>query len=155
MDQIKILAIDPGNYRTGFSLFYKHPTNPKLLKSGTVKLPRKKPENFKVLFEFLQNLIAEESPQEIALESSFYGKNPQTIIKLGEVRGIILLISALYNIPVYEYTPQQVKNAVTGYGWSKKEDIAFMVEKLFNKKPETFDEADAIAIGFCHCLYSV
>jgi crossover junction endodeoxyribonuclease RuvC len=155
MDYTKILAIDPGNYKTGFSLFYKHPASPKLLKSGTIKLPRKKPENFKHLFDYLNKLIQEETPSEIALESSFYGKNPQTIIKLGEVRGVILLVSAIHGIPVYEYTPQQVKNAITGYGWSNKEEIAIMVEKLFNKKPETYDEADAIALGFCHCLYSV
>ncbi|NPA54329.1 MAG: crossover junction endodeoxyribonuclease RuvC [Aquificae bacterium] len=154
MKKIKILGIDPGNYKTGFSFFYKHPSKPELLTSGTIKLPRKKPQNFKILFDSLKKLIEKEKPEEIALESSFYGKNPQTIIKLGEVRGIILLVSAIYNIPIYEYTPQQVKNAITGYGWSKKEDIALMVEKLFNKKPESYDEADAIAVGFCHCLYS-
>ncbi len=151
---IKVLAIDPGNYKTGFSLFLKDKSKPKLIKSGTIKLPRKKPENFKVLFHELNSIIEEENPDEIALESSFYGKNPQTIIKLGEVRGIILLTASLHNIPVYEYTPQQVKNAITGYGWSKKEEISLMVEKIFGIKAETFDEADAIAVGFCHCLYS-
>ncbi|RMD46290.1 MAG: crossover junction endodeoxyribonuclease RuvC [Aquificota bacterium] len=152
---IKVLGIDPGNYKTGFSIFLKKKPEPVLINSGTIKPPKKKPENFKFIFETLKEILEKEKPSEIALESSFYGKNPQTIIKLGEIRGVILLLSALYNVPVYEYTPQQVKNAITGYGWSKKEDVSFMVEKLFGKKPETFDEADAIAVGFCHCLNSV
>ncbi len=150
--KIKVLGIDPGNYKTGFSLFLKEKQKPVLLKSGTIKPPRKKPDNLKFIFFELEKIIKEEKPEEIALESSFFGKNPQTIIKLGEIRGVILLLSSIYGIPVFEYTPQQVKNAITGYGWSKKEDVFFMVEKLFRKKPETYDEADAIAVGFCHCL---
>ncbi|WP_457622924.1 crossover junction endodeoxyribonuclease RuvC [Persephonella sp.] len=147
-----ILGIDPGNYSTGFSVFKINGKKHVLIGSGTIKTHRKKPENFKIIFESLDKTIKEHSPTEIALESSFYGNNPQTIIKLGEVRGVILLLSAIHNIPVYEYTPQQVKNAITGYGWAKKEEVYFMVQKLFNIKPETNDEADAIAVGFCHCL---
>ncbi len=151
---MKVLAIDPGSQKTGFSIFFKNKTKPELLNSGTIKLPRKKSEIFKTLFKELTRIVEEEKPDEIALESSFYGKNPQTLIRLGEIRGVILLVASLHSIPVYEYTPQQVKNAITGYGWSKKEEVSIMVEKMFNKKVETFDEADAIAVGFCHCLYS-
>ncbi|WP_457641109.1 crossover junction endodeoxyribonuclease RuvC [Persephonella sp.] len=151
MDKI-ILGIDPGNYRTGFSIFQIKGKKHQLISSGTIKTPRKKPENFKVIFESLENTIKDFLPDEIALESSFYGNNPQTIIKLGEIRGVILLLAAIYNIPVFEYTPQQVKNAITGYGWAKKEDVYMMVKKIFKVKPETNDEADAIAVGFCHCL---
>ncbi len=147
-----ILGIDPGNYRTGFSIFKITGKKHRLISSGTIKTSRKKPENFKIIYESLEKTINEYLPDEIALESSFYGNNPQTIIKLGEIRGVILLLSAFYNIPVYEYTPQQVKNAVTGYGWAKKEDVYIMVQRLFRVKPETSDEADAIAVGFCHCL---
>ncbi|WP_457644566.1 crossover junction endodeoxyribonuclease RuvC [Persephonella sp.] len=147
-----VLGIDPGNYSTGFSIFKISGKRHRLVSSGTIKTSRKKPENFRIIYESLEKTINEFSPDEIALESSFYGNNPQTIIKLGEIRGVILLLAAFYKLPVYEYTPQQVKNAITGYGWAKKEDVYLMVQKLFNVKPETNDEADAIAVGFCHCL---
>jgi crossover junction endodeoxyribonuclease RuvC len=149
-----ILAIDPGNYKTGYSIFIKEGNNPRLLASGCINLPKKRPQNLKYLFNKLSEIINQFNPQEIALESSFYGKNPQTLIRLGEIRGIILLLSSLNNIPIFEYTPQQVKNALTGYGWAKKEDILAMVNRFFNVLPDTYDEADAIAIGFCHCINS-
>ena len=147
-----ILGIDPGNYKTGYSFLYKKNNSFYLLKSGTLKPPKSKPENLKYIFSELEKLIKEYKPYEIALESSFFGKNPQTLIRLGEIRGVILLLSSLYNIPIYEYTPQQVKNAITGYGWAKKEDVLQMVKKFFNVSPNSYDEADAIAIAFCHLL---
>jgi len=150
-----ILAIDPGNYKTGYSVFVKEGNNPRLENSGCIRLPKKRPDNLKHLFEKLSEIINTYKPNEIALESSFYGKNPQTLIRLGEIRGIILLLSSINNIPIFEYTPQQVKNALTGYGWAKKEDIVEMVNRFFNVLPNTYDEADAIAIGFCHCMNSV
>jgi len=149
-----ILAVDPGNYKTGFSIFYKEGNKHKLLFSGTIKAPKRKPDNLKFIFESLNSIVKEYKPTELALESSFYGKNPQTLIKLGEVRGIILLVATLNNLNIYEYTPQQVKNSITGYGWAKKEDVLSMVERFFKVKPESYDEADAIAIGFCHCINS-
>ncbi|RUM58655.1 MAG: crossover junction endodeoxyribonuclease RuvC [Persephonella sp.] len=149
-----VLGIDPGNYKTGFSVLLKENNSLKILKAGVIKPVRKKPLHLKQIFSELEKVIKEFNPEEIALESSFFGKNPQTLIRLGEIRGIILLLSALYDIPIYEYTPQQVKNAITGYGWAKKEDVLSMVERFLNFKPESFDEADAIAIAFCHLLNS-
>ncbi len=150
-----ILAVDPGNYKTGFSIFSKNGNRYTLLKSGTIKAPKKKPDNLKFIFNELNKIIEDFKPTELVLESSFYGKNPQTLIKLGEIRGIILLVATLNNLTIYEYTPQQVKNSITGYGWAKKEDVLSMVERFFKVKPETYDEADAIAIGFCHCINSI
>ena len=147
-----ILGIDPGNYKTGYSFLSKKNNSISLVKSGVLKPPKSNPENLKFIFSELEVLIKEYNPSEIALESSFFGKNPQTLIKLGEIRGVILLLSSLYNIPIFEYTPQQVKNAITGYGWAKKEDVYSMVQRFFNVSPETYDEADAIAIAFCHFI---
>ncbi len=147
-----ILGIDPGNYKTGYSFLSKKNNSISLVKSGVLKPPKSKPENLKFIFSELEVLIKEFNPSEIALEGSFFGKNPQTLIRLGEIRGVILLLSSLYNIPIFEYTPQQVKNAITGYGWAKKEDVYSMVQRFFNVSPETYDEADAIAIAFCHII---
>ncbi len=151
MEQVRIIGIDPGNYKTGYAILDINGNSFKLVKSGTISA-KKKPENLKKIFEGLKSVIDEYSPLELALESSFYGKNPQVLIKLGEVRGIILLLSAMYNLKVFEYTPQRVKNAITGYGWADKEDVFSMVNHLFNVNPEHQDEADAIAVAFCHFL---
>jgi len=147
-----VLGIDPGNYKTGFSVFeISDKSRPKYISSGVIS-SRKKPENLKVIFENLQQVINQYKPSEIALEASFYGKNPQSLIRLGEVRGVILLLSSLNSLPVFEYTPQQVKNAITGYGWSDKQAVLNMVKRLFKLKINSTDEADAIAVAFCHFL---
>lgn len=146
---MRVLGIDPGNYSTGFCVLSSQNNRFNIEESGTIK-SKKRPDNLKKIFVSLQEVIDRFSPDEIALESAFYGKNPQSLIRLGEVRGIILLLSTLNGIPVYEYTPQKVKNSITGYGWSKKEDVSFMVEKILGIKTESYDEADAIAVAFCH-----
>jgi len=146
---MRVLGIDPGNYSTGFCVLFSEGNRFNIEKSGIIK-SKKRPDNLKKIFVSLQEVIDSFSPDEIALESAFYGKNPQSLIRLGEVRGIILLLSTLNGIPVYEYTPQKVKNSITGYGWSKKEDVSFMVEKVLGIKAESYDEADAIAVAFCH-----
>lgn len=148
---IKVLGIDPGNYSTGFSILIGKGNNFKVEHSGTIK-SRKRPDNLKNIFNSLQEIIDNYAPDEIALEAAFYGKNPQSLIRLGEVRGIVLLISSINNLNLFEYTPQQVKNAITGYGWSKKEEVSLMVEKILGVKTQTHDEADAIAVAFCHLL---
>ncbi|HIE59857.1 MAG TPA: crossover junction endodeoxyribonuclease RuvC [Hydrogenothermaceae bacterium] len=147
-----VLSIDPGNYKTGFSVFdFSSKNFPTYIISGVIK-SNKRPENLKKIYLELEKIINKYNPKELALEASFYGKNPQSLIRLGEVRGIILLLSSMYNIPIFEYTPQQVKNAITGYGWSDKLSVLKMVEKIFNLRLNSTDEADAIAIGFCHFI---
>jgi crossover junction endodeoxyribonuclease RuvC len=149
---MKILSIDPGNYKTGFSILdFSKRDFPKYLHSGVIR-SNKRPENLENIYINLENLIKTYSPKELVLEASFYGKNPQSLIRLGEVRGVILLLASMYNLKIFEYTPQQVKNAITGYGWSDKLTVLKMVEKLFNLRLNSTDEADAIAVGFCHFI---
>ncbi len=151
MEPVRVIGVDPGNYRTGYAVLDITKSRYRLVTSGTISA-KKKPENLKKIYQELEKIIIEYKPVELALESSFYGKNPQVLIKLGEIRGVILLLSAVYDLKVYEYTPQKVKNAVTGYGWAEKEDVFSMVNKLFNITPEYQDEADAVAVAFCHFL---
>jgi len=151
LKETRVIGIDPGSYKTGYAVLEIHNNSYKLLTSGTI-LAKKKPENLKKIFEELNTVIKDFLPDEIALESSFYGKNPQTLIRLGEIRGVILLVSSINDTPIFEYTPQQIKSAVTGYGWAKKEDVLEMVTRLFQVTPKHQDEADAIATAFCHFL---
>ncbi|MBK3333143.1 crossover junction endodeoxyribonuclease RuvC [Persephonella atlantica] len=148
---MKVLGIDPGNYCTGYSILEGRGNRYRVITYGSIK-SRKRPENLGRIFSGLQEVIQVFSPEEIALESAFYGKNPQSLLRLGEVRGVVLLLSSINSIPLYEYTPQKVKNSITGYGWSGKNEVLMMVEKLLNVKPENHDEADAIAVAFCHLL---
>ncbi|MDQ7056740.1 MAG: crossover junction endodeoxyribonuclease RuvC [Persephonella sp.] len=148
---MKVLGIDPGNYSTGYSIVKGEGNKYTVLTYGSIK-SKNRPENLRRIFQRLQEVINQFSPDEMALESAFYGKNPQSLLRLGEVRGVILLLSSMNSIPLYEYTPQKVKNSITGYGWSGKNEVFMMVEKLLNVKPENHDEADAIAVAFCHLL---
>ncbi|WP_456392277.1 crossover junction endodeoxyribonuclease RuvC [Persephonella sp.] len=148
---MKVLGIDPGNYSTGYCVIKAEGSRYSVEVSGSIK-SRKRPDNLGKIFEELQEVIDKYLPEEIALESAFYGKNPQSLLRLGEVRGVVLLLSSLNNLPLYEYTPQKVKNAITGYGWSRKEDVSQMVEKLLGVKTSDYDEADAVAVAFCHLL---
>ena len=148
---MKVLGIDPGNYKTGFSILEINSGKFRLVASGVIKA-KKKPENLKVIFDGLEEIILKYNPAEIALESSFFGKNPQSLIRLGEVRGVILYASVKHNLQLFEYTPQQVKNAITGYGWADKDKVLENVENIFNVKINSKDQADAIAVSFCHFL---
>ncbi|WP_457624379.1 crossover junction endodeoxyribonuclease RuvC [Persephonella sp.] len=148
---MKVLGVDPGNYSTGYCVIKAEGNRYSVEVSGSIK-SRKRPDNLGKIFEELQEVIDKYLPEEIALESAFYGKNPQSLLRLGEVRGVVLLLSSLNNLPLYEYTPQKVKNAITGYGWSRKEDVSQMVEKLLGVKTSDYDEADAVAVAFCHLL---
>lgn len=148
---MRVLGVDPGNYSTGFCILKAEGRVYTVERSGTIN-SKKRPDNLANIYRSLQKVIDDFSPDEIAMESAFYGKNPQSLLRLGEVRGVILLLSTLNNIPLYEYTPQKVKNSITGYGWSKKEDVLYMVEKILGVKTENHDEADAVAVAFCHTL---
>ncbi len=104
------------------------------------------------LYESIGHLIDEYKPKAMALESLFYFKNQKTVMTVSQARGVILLAAAIKSIPVYSYTPLQVKTAVTGYGRAEKKQIQLMVQKIFRLKevPKPDDAADAIAIAFCH-----
>ncbi len=146
---MRVLGIDPGNYKTGFSILEISKKEFRLLASGVITA-KKKPENLKVICDGLEEIILKYNPEELALESSFFGKNPQSLIRLGEVRGIILYTSVKHNLQLFEYTPQQVKNAITGYGWADKDKVLENVKSIFNVNISSKDEADAIAVSFCH-----
>ncbi len=148
---VKIIGIDPGNYKTGVAVAEIKGNNFNLLFS-TVISSKKRPQNLQNIFNSLKEIIEEFKPQEISLESSFFGKNIQSLIRLGEVRGIILLLSSIYDLKLYEYTPQKVKNAMTGYGWADKNQVIEMVKYICGVEVKSQDEADAIAVTFCHWI---
>ena len=106
----------------------------------------------KKIYRDLAEILERYKPQEMAIEEIFYFKNNKTIISVSQARGVIMLTGILFNIPVYGYTPLEVKVAVTGYGRAEKKQVQSMVQRLLNFKeiPKSDDWADAIAISICH-----
>lgn len=128
----------------------------KLKKSGSFRMSRGSslPCRLSLLYDFLIQLWNSYDPQEVALEKVFVHRNPLSALTLAYSRGLVLTIAGQKNTLVTEYAPTSIKQAITGHGHACKEQVAAMVERLFSITPSSWDEADAIALGFCH-LYSL
>lgn len=111
------------------------------------------PHRLKVVYDQLYRIIDKYKPQEFAIEELFFNKNVKTAMTIGHARGVAILSASNYGIPVYEYTPLQVKQGVVGYGRADKKQIQQMVKVLLGLKeiPKPDDVADALAIAMCHC----
>jgi crossover junction endodeoxyribonuclease RuvC len=124
--------------------------------SGVIKAGSKKsrPERLYKIKRDLDYVLERYNPTALAVEEIFMAKNPKSTLALGEVRGVILLAAAEAGIPVYEYTPREVKGSVVGMGAAHKRQVAKMISRLLklNHEPENKDETDALAVAFCHVL---
>jgi len=148
---MKILGIDPGTIRCGYAIIE---TNPKLhlIDAGFIKITEKKLQyQLTQLIEGL-DIILNEDIDEVAIEDIFYAYNPKTVLKLAQFRGALSLRILQKHGNFAEYTPLQVKRAVTGNGKAKKEQVAFMVKRILGIKGEIkpLDITDAIAIALTH-----
>lgn len=155
MSTVRIIGIDPGFDRLGVSILDKEGQKETLIHSTCIITSRK--DSFEkrllVIGESLEKVLKTYKPNELAIETLFFTNNQKTIITVAEVRGICIYLSHKYNARVYEYSPPQIKLAITGYGKATKEDIAIMVPKIL-KQPLLIntldDEIDAIAIALTH-----
>lgn len=149
-----ILGIDPGTATTGYGLIEKNGQKHSLIKHGCVLTPAHTPlpERLDAIFDELSALIDEHRPDHMAVEELFFSSNAKTAIAVGQARGVILLAGRKKGLPVYEYTPLEVKMALTGYGRADKNQIQQMVKTLLGLKeiPKPDDAADAVAIAICH-----
>ncbi len=151
---MRVLGIDPGSRITGYGVVDKvkggkvaHVSNGQLLLDPSAPLP----ERLLAISKALKEIIDEFKPDAMSIESVFFAKNVDSAIKLGEARGIPLLCAASSGVPVYEYAPRSVKQAVTGYGNATKEQVQKMVKMLLNTEARLkADAADALAIAICH-----
>lgn len=154
-----LLSIDPGFERLGLAIIEKEGRNKEaLLYSECFKTSAKLPhhERLRLIGNKIKDVIEEYKPTELATEKLFLTSNQKTVIPVAEARGVILYIAGLHNMNVSEYSPPQIKVAVTGHGHSDKKQIMDMVPRLITLiKPITSDdEFDAIAIGLTHCAIS-
>ncbi len=148
-----ILGIDPGSRRTGWGLVRKEGLGTRFLAGGTVNLNVKLPLEARLarLAETLEGLLGEHRPDCCAMESIFTAQNARSALVLGHARGVILCTVARAGIPLYEYAPTVVKQAVVGQGRATKEQVQRMVGLLLARsQPLREDEADALAVALTH-----
>ena len=157
---MRILGIDPGYATTGFGILEAGRGSVQLLNYGTITTPTTLtfPERLVVLYDDMVQLIETVKPDAVAVEELFWGHNVTTGIGVSHGRGVILLAAAQCGVPIYEYTPMQVKQAITGYGKAVKKQIQEMTRIMLHLEsvPKPDDTADALgmAIAHCHCSRS-
>lgn len=150
---MKVLGIDPGSGIIGFGLVRKG-SNPRMVDGGVIKttVGDEAAPRLLELYASLKELIRELTPDAAAVEKLFFAQNVTTAMTVSQARGVILLALAEADIPIYEYTPLQIKMAMTGYGRASKAQIQEMVrvQLRLKKKPTPDDAADALAVALTH-----
>ena len=149
-----ILGIDPGTTIMGYGLIHIKGKKISLINFGVIHLQKlaTHPDKLKRIFDRLDVIIKEYKPDEMAIEAPFFGKNVQSMLKLGRAQGVAIAASLLHNVPFEEYTPRRIKQAITGSGAASKEQVAIMLQKLLLLKeiPKHLDATDGLAVALCH-----
>lgn len=156
MKSRRILGIDPGTGICGFGVIEVSGKSPRMLDSGVIATPPHTPLEDRLLdiYESLNEIIDQDKPDEVSIEKLFFTKNITTGISVAEARGVVLLVCKQHHLPVYEYTPNEIKKTMTGYGSADKKQMQEMVKlhlKL-NQIPKPDDAADALAAAITHSL---
>jgi len=149
-----VLGIDPGTALTGYGLVKSEGDDLTLVAYGVITTSPHQPlpERLQHIYRELTALIEDRQPTAVAVEELFFSKNVRTALSVGQARGVVLLAAANAGLPVYEYTPLQVKQAIVGYGQASKAQVQQMVKMLLalDSVPQPDDAADAIAVAICH-----
>ena len=156
---MKILGIDPGMAIVGYSLIDYDGENYKLIHSGSIQTDKKKSEFARLLeiYEDMNTLVNDLKPDVSAIEKLFFFRNTTTVMPVAHARGVILTVLEKYKIPIFEYTPIEVKQVLTGYGRADKKEVEQMVKYTLGveKLPKLDDTVDSIAIAICHTRRSI
>jgi len=149
-----ILGIDPGTLSTGYGVIEMHRGRTALIACGLVRNAPGKPMplRLKLIHESLALVIRKFRPDQVAVETAFYGKNAQSALKLGQARGVAILAAVTADLPLAEYSPREVKKAVVGNGNASKQQVQYMVRSFLSlgEAPASFDITDALAVAICH-----
>jgi crossover junction endodeoxyribonuclease RuvC len=149
-----IIGFDPGLSHTGYAVLNKEGNNINLVQCGLISPKRNKSlsERLFIIFSETNKVIEDFNPNLVVIENVFYGKNVQSAIKLGQAKASIMLSSEKYNVDMVDYTPREIKQSIVGNGAASKEQVEFMVKKIF-KLDDTMlkrnDISDAIAVAWC------
>ncbi len=149
-----ILGIDPGTNIMGYGIIGISGKKIRLLSFGVLKLDKIEGHALKLknIFEQTLSLIEQYHPDEMTIEAPFYGKNVQSMLKLGRAQGVAIAAALSRSIPVFEYSPRKVKQSITGKGSASKEQVAAMLQTLlsFKEMPKHLDATDGLAVAMCH-----
>jgi len=149
-----IMGVDPGTTAMGYGVITVIGNKLSLECLGTVQL-NKLPDAYaklKKIYEKVSALITSYKPDEFAIEAPFYGKNPQSMLKLGRAQGVAIAAAASFDLPVTEYAPKKIKQSVTGNGNASKHQVAAMLQQIlkYKESPKFLDATDALAAALCH-----
>ncbi|HYJ45833.1 MAG TPA: crossover junction endodeoxyribonuclease RuvC [Pyrinomonadaceae bacterium] len=151
---MRVLGIDPGSETTGWGVVEGEARRYRLVEYGTVKAPPRERFSARLLkiSDGIEAVIEKHKPDVCSVEEAFYATNVKVALKLGQVRGVILLAAERAEIEIHEYSPRLIKQTVVGYGNAEKHQVQEMVRVLLSLKavPEPHDAADALAIAICH-----
>ncbi len=154
---LRLLGLDPGLRNTGWGVIDVTGNRLGHVANGVIRVAveQSMAERLLALYQGLTEIIAAHRPGEAAVEETFVNKNPNSTLKLGQARGVVLLAPALSGLPVAEYAANRIKKAVTGAGHAEKAQIQMMVERLLPGVPiDSPDAADALAVAICHAHYA-
>ena len=151
-----ILGIDPGTNYMGFGIIDASSGKPALVDLGVLDMKKGHDpyEKLKTIFDYTSQIILNYSPTEFAIEAQFYGKNVQSMLKLGRAQGVSIAAAMEHKLPIAEYAPLKIKQAITGNGMASKEQVAAMLRQYLHmtkkEMPEQLDATDAVAVALCH-----
>lgn len=158
MSEKIILGIDPGTNVMGYGLLRVKGNMAELLVMGVIDMRREQNPYTRLgkIFERVTGIIEAYNPNELAIEAPFFGKNVQSMLKLGRAQGVAIAAAIRQHIPIHEYAPLKIKMAITGNGSASKEQVASMLKRLLALKdeqmPHLMDATDALAAAYCHFL---
>lgn len=149
-----ILGMDPGTSVMGYGIINVKGNQVALVQYGVIHLSKYRSHELKLkkIFERVLSIINDYNPDEVALEAPFYGKNVQSMLKLGRAQGVAMAAALSREIPITEYAPKKVKQSVTGNGNASKEQVAQMLKSILKSEiePKLLDASDALAVALCH-----
>ena len=149
-----ILGIDPGTTIMGYGIIHIKKNKMILIQMGVLHLTKLDSHETKLkrIFERTLQLVDEYNPDEMAVEAPFFGKNVQSMLKLGRAQGVAMAAALYRSVPIFEYAPKKIKMAITGKGTSSKEQVAAMLKSILNIKeiPKHLDATDGLAAAVCH-----
>jgi crossover junction endodeoxyribonuclease RuvC len=149
-----ILGIDPGTTIMGYGLIHIKENKMELIQMGVLHLSKLSSHELKLkrIFERTLQLVDEYKPDELSVEAPFFGKNVQSMLKLGRAQGVAMSAALYRDVPIFEYAPKKIKMAITGKGTASKEQVAAMLKSLLNIKemPKHLDATDGLAAAVCH-----
>ncbi len=158
MTEKTILGIDPGTNVMGYGLLHVKGNKAELVVMGVVDMRRESDPYVRLgrIYERVATIIDAYHPDELAIEAPFFGKNVQSMLKLGRAQGVAIAAAIRQGVPIHEYAPLKIKMAITGNGSASKEQVAAMLQRLLSlrddQKPHFMDATDALAAAYCHFL---